>query len=212
MKPELGTRWILANALGFSLGGALGGQVGRVLEEPHVGITSPGRGALVLAMGAGTALGVFGAAVGLAQWLALRRRVPRVAWWAPATTGGWAAGGDRCRRPVWGDRWGDHECWGRLRHVGLGGRRDRGRRGHRPPAGGAPVAAGSRRAFVDRVTRSGAGSGLGGRGARDPARGKRPGPRPSLGRGLGDRRPADGAPERCDHGGAPGSFGRGATR
>lgn len=58
-----------------------------------MGITSPGRGALVLAMSAGTALGVFGAAVGLAQWLALRRRVPRAAWWAPATTGGWAAGG-----------------------------------------------------------------------------------------------------------------------
>lgn len=93
MNPALRERWILANTLGFALGGALGGQVGRLLEQPYVGIRSPGKGALVLAMDAGAALSVFGAAVGLAQWLALRRRVARVAWWAPATAAGWAAGG-----------------------------------------------------------------------------------------------------------------------
>jgi len=93
MNPALRERWILANALGFPFGGALGGQVGRILEQPYVGITSPGKGALVLAMDAGAALSVFGAAVGLAQWLALRRDVERVAWWAPATAAGWAAGG-----------------------------------------------------------------------------------------------------------------------
>jgi hypothetical protein len=85
--------WILANVLGFSLGGALGGHVGRILEEPHVGISSPGRGAFVLAVDAGVALGAFGAAVGLAQWLALRRRAARVGWWAPATAAGWAWAG-----------------------------------------------------------------------------------------------------------------------
>jgi hypothetical protein len=93
MNLALRERWIFANAVGFTLGGALGGQVGRILEEPHVGITSPVKGALVLALDAGVALSAFGAAVGVAQWLALRRRVARVAWWAPATAAGWAAGG-----------------------------------------------------------------------------------------------------------------------
>ncbi len=42
---------------------------------------------------AALALGVFGAVVGLMQWLALHRQMARVAWWAPATAAGWAAGG-----------------------------------------------------------------------------------------------------------------------
>ncbi len=93
MNPALRRRWILANALGFPIGGALGGGVARALEQPYVGITSPEEGALLLAMDAGVALGVFGAVVGLAQWLILRRRAARVAWWAPATAAGWGAGG-----------------------------------------------------------------------------------------------------------------------
>lgn len=84
---------MLANASGFAVGGALAGGVARALEEPHVGITSSGRGALVSAMVGGVASGMFGAVAGLAQWLALRRRLARVAWWAPATAAGWAAGG-----------------------------------------------------------------------------------------------------------------------
>jgi hypothetical protein len=50
VNQNLRSRWVLANALGFTVGGALAGGVARALEEPHVGITSSGRGALVSAM------------------------------------------------------------------------------------------------------------------------------------------------------------------
>jgi hypothetical protein len=93
VNQNLRSRWVLANALGFTVGGALAGGVARALEEPHVGITSSGRGALVSAMVAVVALGMFGAVIGLAQWLALRRCLARVAWWPPATAAGWAAAG-----------------------------------------------------------------------------------------------------------------------
>ena len=93
MNTSLRGRWVLANAIGFPLGGALGGGLARAMQQPHVGVTSPTRGALVLATDAAFALGVFGAVVGLMQWLALHRRMARVAWWAPATAAGWAAGG-----------------------------------------------------------------------------------------------------------------------
>ena len=62
MNPTLRERWILANTLGFALGGAVGGQVSRLLEQPYVGIRSPGWGALVLARDAGGASSVLGAA------------------------------------------------------------------------------------------------------------------------------------------------------
>lgn len=87
------SRWILANAIGFALGSVLGGGLAGLLEQPYVGITSAGAGALVLAIDAGVSLGAFGAVVGLTQWLFLRRRVARAAWWAPATAAGWAAAG-----------------------------------------------------------------------------------------------------------------------
>jgi hypothetical protein len=93
MSLPLRRGWVLANAIGFPLGGALGGGLSRAMQQPHIGVTSPTRGALVLAVDAAFALGVFGAVVGLMQWLALHRRMARVAWWAPATAAGWAAGG-----------------------------------------------------------------------------------------------------------------------
>jgi hypothetical protein len=93
MNTSLRARWVLANAIGFPLGGALGGGLARAMQQPHVGVTSPTKGALVLATDAAFALGVFGAVVGLMQWLALHRRMAHVAWWAPATAAGWAAGG-----------------------------------------------------------------------------------------------------------------------
>ena len=56
-------------------------------SRPREGVPSSSRG------GPPVAVGGFGFAIGLAQWLALRRDVERVAWWAPATAAGWAAGG-----------------------------------------------------------------------------------------------------------------------
>jgi hypothetical protein len=86
-------RWVLANAIGFPLGGAVGGGVGRAIQMPYVGTTSPLHGAQVLAGAAALNLGALGAVVGIAQWLALRGRLARAAWWAPVTAAGWAVGG-----------------------------------------------------------------------------------------------------------------------
>ena len=93
MNTVLRGPWIVANAIGFPLGGALGGGLARARLEPHVGITSSVQGAIVLGKDAAIPLCAFGAIVGFSQWLALRARMERVAWWAPATAGGWTAGG-----------------------------------------------------------------------------------------------------------------------
>lgn len=93
MNTALRGPWILANAIGFPLGGLLAGILARLVMGPRVGITSPGEGAFVLGEDAAIPLGMFGAIVGLSQFVALRGRMERVAWWAPATAGGWAAGG-----------------------------------------------------------------------------------------------------------------------
>jgi hypothetical protein len=94
MKERLHRRWMGANAIGFVLGGALGGAVARAMEQPYEGTTSsPARGALILGVQAGVALGLFGLVIGVAQSLVLRGWVARAAWWAPATGLGWGAGG-----------------------------------------------------------------------------------------------------------------------
>jgi hypothetical protein len=38
-------------------------------------------------------IGLFGAVVGILQWLVLRRLLPATGWWIAATAGGWAAAG-----------------------------------------------------------------------------------------------------------------------
>ncbi len=87
-------RWLVANVVGFTLGGAIGGGISGTGEQPYSEVvTSATEGARILAINAGVALGVFGALVGAAQWVALRGEIRQAGWWILATTLGWAAGG-----------------------------------------------------------------------------------------------------------------------
>jgi hypothetical protein len=86
--------WILANAAGFAVGGAIAGAVVLTAEEPLVGtVQSQTEAAAALAPITLVSLGVFGALVGLLQWLVLRRQFSMTAWWIAGTAGGWAGAG-----------------------------------------------------------------------------------------------------------------------
>jgi hypothetical protein len=74
--------WVVASAAGLAAGVAVlavlfGLSVGLLGEESGAG----------LAVGAAAG----GAVAGAAQWLVLRRRVPRAGWWVPASAAGMAA-------------------------------------------------------------------------------------------------------------------------
>jgi hypothetical protein len=213
MNPALRERWIIANTLGFALGGALGGHLARLLEQPYVGTGPREKEPSSSRWDAGVALDVFGAAVGLAQWLALRRWVAHVGWWAPATAAGWAAGGvvaGGLSGAIGGavtDVGGDFGTWGfvvaavagvaaiaflpgALQALVVG----RDARWWAPASAAGLVAGWAVGAPVILFAGNVLGLGL-----------------PS-GAACGDRRLADRAPGWCDHGYAPRSFGRGATR
>jgi hypothetical protein len=86
--------WVLANAAGFALGGAIAGAMVLTAEEPLVGtVQSQTEAAAALAPITAVSLGVFGAVVGFMQWLVLRRLLSATGWWMVATAGGWAAAG-----------------------------------------------------------------------------------------------------------------------
>jgi hypothetical protein len=93
VQLELRGRWLAANTIAFTVGGALGGGLLRSLEGPYFGTMMPAlQAAAVQAIGAGTSGAVFGIVVGTAQWLVLRRAI-RAGWWIPATALGWALAG-----------------------------------------------------------------------------------------------------------------------
>jgi len=84
----------MANVVGFTAGGAIAGTIVRAMEQSHYGVaTSIAEAVLISMRAAGTALVVYGAAVGTAQWLVIRGRLRRVGWWVPATSAGWALAG-----------------------------------------------------------------------------------------------------------------------
>jgi hypothetical protein len=84
--------WILASAAGFAIGGAIAGaMVLAGLEAPGESVVSQASAAAALAPLLAGSLGIFGAVVGVAQWVILRRQLS--AWWIAATAGGWAAAG-----------------------------------------------------------------------------------------------------------------------
>lgn len=86
--------WILANAAGFAVGGAVAGAMVLAAEEPLVAtVQSQAEAATALAPITAVSLGVFGAAVGFAQWLVIRKALPATGWWTVVTAGGWAAAG-----------------------------------------------------------------------------------------------------------------------
>jgi hypothetical protein len=85
--------WLLAHFVAFTVGGYLGGGVLRALEQPNYGraISAVDAG-FVQGGSLAVSMAIFGAIVGTAQWLVLRRSL-RTGWWAPATSVGWGLGG-----------------------------------------------------------------------------------------------------------------------
>jgi hypothetical protein len=84
-------RWMLANLIGFTIGGAIGGAVLRARLQPYFEVMPSGvDAARILAVSTG--LTIWSALIGTAQWVALRRSL-RAGWWLPATCLGWALSG-----------------------------------------------------------------------------------------------------------------------
>ena len=77
--------WVLASTVGLAVGGAVGGAVGFAVYEEPAGVA--------VVVGVAVVGAVFGASVGIAQWLVLRRQVSRAGWWVLASTVGLAVGG-----------------------------------------------------------------------------------------------------------------------
>jgi hypothetical protein len=85
--------WVLANLIGFTVGGAIGGAVLRARLQPYFEVLPPGADAArIVAANLGMTMIVFGALVGTAQWVVLRRSL-RAGWWPLATCLGWAGSG-----------------------------------------------------------------------------------------------------------------------
>lgn len=89
---SLWLRWVLANVVGFTAGGAVAGTIAGALTQPYSNgvVASASEAVLVATRAAGAASAVFGAAVGTTQWFAIRGDLKHVGWWIPATTLGWA--------------------------------------------------------------------------------------------------------------------------
>jgi hypothetical protein len=93
VRRSLGLQWIAANLFGFAFGGLLFGVVQGVRMQPYFeAVTSVREAVRIEAVNTGEALALFGALVGAAQWVVLRR-TPVARWWVPATALGWGLSG-----------------------------------------------------------------------------------------------------------------------
>lgn len=93
-SKQLSWLWVLPNAAGFAIGGAIAGGMVLTAEQPLVGtVRSQADAAAALAPVTAISIGLLGALVSLLQWLVLRRWLPATSWWIAATTSGWAAAG-----------------------------------------------------------------------------------------------------------------------
>jgi hypothetical protein len=81
--------WTAANLLGFAAAGAVFGAVQRLRSQQYyeVVMTAP-EAVRIEAVNVAESLTLFGALVGIAQWLVLRRS-GYSAWWIPVTAAGW---------------------------------------------------------------------------------------------------------------------------
>jgi hypothetical protein len=86
-------RWVLANVGGLAVASTVNGALVNAVETRFDGVTSAAAGALVLASTEAVGFGLVGAAMGVAQSIALRRTKATSGWWVFATLAGWAAGG-----------------------------------------------------------------------------------------------------------------------
>ena len=92
-RPDLWFRWVLANVVGFGAGGAIAGTLARDLGQPNYGVMRSTEAVFTAARIAGAALAVWGAGIGTAQWLVIRRELEGTGWWMPATSAGWGLSG-----------------------------------------------------------------------------------------------------------------------
>jgi hypothetical protein len=84
---------VLVNLIGFTAGGAIFGAVQRARLQPYFEVvTSAAEAARIEAATTGMTSTIFGAVIGTAQWLTLRRKFG-AGWWIPATCLGWALSG-----------------------------------------------------------------------------------------------------------------------
>jgi hypothetical protein len=81
-RSRLWIRWLVANVVGFALGGVIGGEISGIGEQPYSEVViSAAEGGHILAINAGVAPGIFGALVGAAYWVALRGEIHHAGWW-----------------------------------------------------------------------------------------------------------------------------------
>ena len=78
--------WVLASTVGYAVGNAAGMKV----VQAVVGAAEPMAKGLVV--GLALAVVMTGAAVGVMQWLVLRREVSGAGWWVLASIVGWVGG------------------------------------------------------------------------------------------------------------------------
>jgi hypothetical protein len=90
---HLRRQWLLANFLAFAIGGAFWGGVLRTLGQPYYGqMITALEAAYVQSSISAVSGAIFGAIVGVAQWLVLRQTI-RARWWALGTCAGWGLAG-----------------------------------------------------------------------------------------------------------------------
>jgi hypothetical protein len=121
LGPNLFRAWLLAHFVAFTIGGVAGGGVLRALEQPYYGHeTSALDAGLIQGGSLAASTAIFGAIVGTAQWLVLRRSI-RAGWWPVATAVGW---GGWTRHGVHGRRVRVHNRpGGRTDHAASRGKR-----------------------------------------------------------------------------------------
>jgi hypothetical protein len=85
--------WLVSHLVAFTVGGALAGGVLRALEQPyHERAISALDAGLIQGGSLAASMAIFGAILGAAQWLVLRRSLQAGGWLA-ATALGWGLGG-----------------------------------------------------------------------------------------------------------------------
>ena len=90
MNVHPSSRWVVANTIGFGLGGAVFGAFMRTANQPYYEVvTSASDAVRIESVSTGEGMALFGALIGVVQWVVLRR-TPFGRQWAPLTLIAWA--------------------------------------------------------------------------------------------------------------------------